>query len=463
MASIGVFTIASKNYLAYVRVLMASLIKIHPEYKLFLCLADRLEHYVDPVAEPYTIIEAEQIGIPDFNDFAQRYDIMELNTAVKPYMFRWLFNNTDLDAVIYLDPDIQVFSRFDRLESMLSDGASAVLTPHITRPLEDDKSPNDYTFLQTGVFNLGFITFRRCNESLDFIDWWERRLRQQCIVDFPAGLFVDQKWCDLAVCFLDNLKILRDVGYNAAYWNLAQRKVSKANHDPWLVNQHPLVFFHFSGVDPSNVRLVSKHQNRFSWEDIPETQPLFQAYNDALMQAGWKDSRNWPYAFYKIFDWGEITQVVKSFYRTMQLHPFDVKPGKLNEYLNFICNEPCLEIAPDNEIHISKLMFYIYGQRGDLQNAFSLDTAEGRKQFASWFEEAGPREYDLPPELTRQRLMQEKSDLPLSGENVINQASPVPEAIEPPIVETAKVPPPDMQEKFRRFCLALKSRMMRGF
>ena len=63
-----------------------------------------------------------------------RYDIMGFNTAVKPFTFLWLFENTDLDAIIYLGPDIHVYSRFGLLEEKLEQQASVVLTPHITSP-----------------------------------------------------------------------------------------------------------------------------------------------------------------------------------------------------------------------------------------------------------------------------------------------------------------------------------------
>jgi hypothetical protein len=458
MASIGVFTIASKNYLAYVRVLMASLAKVHPEYKLFLCLADRPGGCFSVVDEPYTVVEAEQLGIPNFNDSILRYDIMEFNTAVKPFMFRWLFDNTDIEAVIYLDPDIQVFSKFDRLEAMINCGASVVLTPHITRHEEDGKNPNDYHFLQTGVFNLGFIAVRRCDESLSFIDWWGRRLLEYCIVDFQAGLFVDQKWCDLAPCFLDNLKILRDEGYNVAYWNLAQRKISKAENEQWQVNEFRLVFFHFSGINPADRHLVSKHQDRFSWEDIVDAQPLFKAYHDALMRHGWKESSKWPYSYEDILGWKKINRVIRMLYRKIQTEPADIELAEPGRYIRDICNGPCPEISNDGEIRISQLMFFIYCNRGDLQNIFSLKTAVDRKKFAEWFEEAGPREYDLPPELTQQCLIQEQPAVVQPGKRLTDRAYLILMAMEPSIARIAKKLPPRLQSTLRRFWLEWKSR-----
>jgi hypothetical protein len=189
MPKIAAFTIASKNYLAYARVLLNSVAEHHPEFKLFLCLVDEVDGYFDPTAEAYHVIPAAEIGIPSFLDMTLRYDIMELNTAVKPFMLRWLLRSQQFDAAIYFDPDIRVYAPLTHLESTLSDRASVVLTPHIIKPLEDGKKPNDYNMLQVGVFNLGFIAATRCDEALNFIDWWARRLATQAVADLSANLF----------------------------------------------------------------------------------------------------------------------------------------------------------------------------------------------------------------------------------------------------------------------------------
>lgn len=460
---IGVFTISSKNYLSYVRTLFNSVAHVHPEYKLFLCLADRVDGYFDPAEEPFTIVEAERLEISNFGDFALRYDIMEFNTAVKPFMFRWIFDNTDLDSIIYLDPDIHVYSRFDRLETMLNDGASVVLTPHITEPLEDGKSPSDYNMLQAGVFNLGFIAARRCSESFDFMNWWGRRLITQCVNDLQANLFVDQKWCDLAPCLLGNLKILRDVGYNVAYWNLVQREISKVENGQWLVNGVPLSFFHFSGVDPLDKHLVSKHQNRFVWKDIPAAQPLFEAYNNSLMQAGWKETRVWPYVFDTVGGGAKIHRVVRMLYRAEHPQQIEIGIGELQKYLSWLCNQPGIAIPTDNNVRITKLMHLIYRLRIDLQAAFPMETEAGRKQFASWFEEAGVRDYGLSSELTQQYLIQESEDFVLPPKKRMIFAYRMILAVEPTTKTMAKILSVGLRSALKRYWVAMKSRVIRGF
>lgn len=403
---VGVCTVASKNCLSFVRTLFASLARVHPEYRLFLCLTDRVDGFFDPAAEPYAIVEVERLGIPNFGDVALRYDILEFNCAVKPFMFRWMFDNTDLDAVIYLDSDIHVYSRFDCLAEVLTDGASVVLTPHITTPLEDEKSPGDLGILKAGVFNLGFIAARRCRETLDFMSWWGRRLLTHCLNDQQANLFVDQKWCDLAPCLLDNLAILKHVGYNVAFWNLAHRHVAEAEDGRWVVNGLPLAFLHFSGIDPSDRRVLSRYQDRFAWDDLPAVQPLFEAYNHALMQAGWQQTHEWPYAFDALDDGQAILKPVRMLYREEHPLPTTIRVEELKTFLRTLCNQPSSDVPADVDLRISKLMYLIYRYRPDLQTAFPMHTPDGRRGFATWFEEAGLN-FGLAPDVTQQQLIRQ--------------------------------------------------------
>lgn len=408
----AVFTIASKNYIAYVRVLMASVKETNPSYDLYLCLADKTDGYFDPNDENFSVVQADQLGIPSFMDMTLRYDIMEFNTAVKPFMFQWLFENTDLDAVIYLDPDICAYSRFERLEYIFETGASIVLTPHITRPLEDGKKPNDYHMLQTGVFNLGFIAARRCKESLDYLGWWSRRLATQAVADFENNLFTDQRWCDLAPCFLDKLHILKDPGYNVAYWNLAQRQIRKDDAGIWQANRSPLVFFHFSGVSADNKNTISKHQNRFQWCDIPECLSLFDEYINALSESGLDETRNWPYCYRQVPGGFVLTPIVRQLFRAVYPDTLVNEPSDVAALLIRLCNEPAQGMPREESGTVTRLMYFIYTRREELRSAFDLTTPEGRKRFVSWFTEAGPREYGLPNSITRPPSYTDKAQDP---------------------------------------------------
>src|SRR4051812_21919176 len=97
-------TIVSLNYLPYARVLCDSFQQFHPDCKFYVLVVDR-SPAVDLSHESFETIFVEELGIPNFLSYAFRYDILELNTNVKPTFLKHL-HDRGIDQVIYFDPDI---------------------------------------------------------------------------------------------------------------------------------------------------------------------------------------------------------------------------------------------------------------------------------------------------------------------------------------------------------------------
>ncbi len=177
------------------------------------------------------------------------------------------------------------------------ESANVALTPHLTGPIEDDKRPSEIDILRTGAYNLGFLGARRSHQTQAFLEWWRQKLYDHCVVDLPRGLFVDQKWIDLVPGMFEGVSIIRDAGYNVAYWNLALRVLSHSESG-YEVDGSPLAFFHFSGYDPTQPHNLSRLQDRFRVEDLPDaTQQLLLSYRKELLEAGYLTCQKWPYAF----------------------------------------------------------------------------------------------------------------------------------------------------------------------
>ena len=81
----------------------------------------------------------------------------------------------------------------------------------------------------SGAYNLGFIAVAPRDDVIALLAWWHERLAVDCIIDHATGYFVDQRWMDLAPGFVSDLHILRDPGYNVAYWNLSSRRLVKGD------------------------------------------------------------------------------------------------------------------------------------------------------------------------------------------------------------------------------------------
>src|ERR671935_35916 len=76
--------------------------------------------------------------------------------------------------------------------------------------VEDDALPSEMTFLQSGIFNLGFLGLSDTATTRRMLAWWQRRCAELCIVRVEDGLFVDQKWMDLVPVLFNDTTIVTD-------------------------------------------------------------------------------------------------------------------------------------------------------------------------------------------------------------------------------------------------------------
>jgi hypothetical protein len=305
--SVVFFTIAAKNYFAHAKTLLNSLKKHHPDAQLFLILCDEPNDEIKAFHGAFKIISASDIGIPQWNRFSFKYTLLECNTAIKPFAFGYLFEKTNADKIIYLDPDTFVYAPLSEVTTHL-EKYSLVLTPHLTSPLPlDGKRPDEATFLSSGAYNLGFCGFSRSEDSKQIIKWWAERLYSMCHSDTERGLFVDQKWMDLIPGMFDSVAILRHPGYNVAYWNLHSRSLSIDSNGKIIVNGQSLVFYHFSGFWPLRPEQQSSFSDRHILQsNSPALKQLFSDYRIALFNAGYEQIAKWPYAYATLSDGTKI-------------------------------------------------------------------------------------------------------------------------------------------------------------
>ncbi len=245
----NVCTIIAKNYVAFARVLARSLANSDPGSRLRVLVIDDFEGYIDPSQEPFDVLTPADVGCDEFVHMALRYTVLELSTAVKPWLLRHLMAEHG-EPVTYLDPDIRLYGSLQALDDLAA-AHGVVLTPHNSRPIpQDDRYPSQVDIMIAGIYNLGFVALAPRPEVERLLDWWSQRLLRDCRVDPVWGYFVDQRWFDLAPGFLEDFAIARDPEYNLAYWNLHQRRLERVD-GRYLVDGRPLCFFHFSGFDPT--------------------------------------------------------------------------------------------------------------------------------------------------------------------------------------------------------------------
>ncbi|HZE05774.1 MAG TPA: hypothetical protein VE127_11145, partial [Solirubrobacteraceae bacterium] len=389
----NVCTIIAKNYLAYARVLAKSFSEQHPGSRLWTLIVDDFSRYIDPADEPFTALSPADIGCEPFTHMALRYSVLELSTAVKPWLMRHLMRETG-GPVTYLDPDIRIYGSLERL-AQLGAEHGVVLIPHNNQPLPlDGRAPSQVDIMIAGVYNLGAITLAPRPEVDRLIDWWADRLRRDCRVDPVWGYFVDQRWFDLAPGFLTDVAIVRDPEYNVAYWNLHGRELERAG-GRWLVDGRPLAFFHFSGFDPDHPLVLSRYQDRVDVTADPALEQILAEYATEVNREGHAASRKWPYGYGALGDGTRLDGTLRALYSEMADErngelpsPFTLQGAKLfADWVN--------EQAPGSPPGISRVLARVYQTRPDLRVLYPDLEGPGRAGLLRWAEEYGRREIPL--------------------------------------------------------------------
>jgi len=381
----SVFTIISLNYGAFARTLMESLQSTHPDWDRYVLIVDRSETPTDIGGALFTTVMVEDLPLPRKQEFLFRYGVMELNTAVKPWMFAHL-KGLGYRHVVYLDPDILVTDRLTDVERLLDESATGVLLPHLTAPIDDGRHPAELDIMRSGTYNLGFLALGDTPAVGPFIEWWKSKLEFEAASDIERGLFTDQKWMDLAPALFEGFAVLRDPGYDVAYWNLSHRPVARSGNG-WTAANRPLRFFHFSGFNPENPKPFSKHQNRFDLDTIGPARELALEY--AARVIGHEHARFRANRYgYATFDEGTpIPEVIRALYRENAVIRKRAGDNPFASASVFVLG--ALDGLPI-------ILSGVWLKQRYLQKVFPDPLGSSRRTFYAWFVESGALELGIP-------------------------------------------------------------------
>jgi Glycosyl transferase family 8 len=312
MPSTIVFTICTANYLAQAKAMADSVMKYNPNYSVFIGVVDKLSRRIDITSfQPYHLIEVEILNLREFKDMKERYNLLELTCALKSFYIAYLFENYKPEKIIYLDTDILAFDSFADVEDNLNK-YFILLTPHITKPFPlDGKRPQEKEMLKNGIYNAGFLALKNDITTKMFLDWWKKRMIDQCYNRPKEGWSGDQNWLNFVPIYFDKVHIIKHLGYNVAYWNLHERVIDEENGRFKVNKEYPLIFFHYSGFSIFSSHEVSRHQDRFAFETLPAVQKLFSVYQDALLI-------NEHEKFLKLKCYYEESSSIKKFFRKLR-------------------------------------------------------------------------------------------------------------------------------------------------
>jgi hypothetical protein len=321
------FTIVAKNYLAFSLTLIDSIKKSDPGLDTYIYIVDDVSDIDPGIIERYNINVVDDNIVPSYRSMAFKYSVTEYSTAVKPFIFKHLFDQ--YDRIMYVDPDIYFYQSADIIYEYL-DQKNIILTPHILLP-EQKYSGNtdDSEFLFAGIFNLGFIALKKSQVVEKLLLWWMDRLEFLCYGDRMQSLHVDQKWIDFVPAFFpEDLSVCRHPGLNIAYWNIHERQLNindknvnvslKGDSSSW-----PLVFLHFSGLNPLNIYLNKQCRN-IDVKKYPVWLKLIEEYACLVLQNDFEKYIQLRYTYHTFLNGDVISPLHRRLYRRL------VDLGKIN-------------------------------------------------------------------------------------------------------------------------------------
>jgi glycosyltransferase involved in cell wall biosynthesis/2-polyprenyl-3-methyl-5-hydroxy-6-metoxy-1,4-benzoquinol methylase len=381
-------TIVARNYLAQAEILARSFKEHHPDCPFAILIIDDWQAG-GTREDGVELLNLNDIGLDpgDAYRMAVIYNVTELSTAVKPWLLR-RFLNDQTQSVIYFDPDIEIFSPLYDLAELAREH-SIVLTPHVTEPIpRDDYRLNETDILGSGIYNLGFIGVGPGSEG--FLDWWATRLRRESVIDPTRMRFTDQRWIDFVPGLYRHF-IVRDPGFNVAYWNLHSRNLQWENNR-YTVNGKPLRFFHYSGYNPNQPHLLSKHQGdkpRVLLSEHPGVARITKEYRKKLKGAGFQEMTRQPYGFESLSNGLKLDDHIRKLYRDTLARfekgegpepPSPFAPEGEQVFVNWL-NEPMRPAPP----LVTRFMMTIYAARNDLVVAFPDPLGTNAEAFHDWF------------------------------------------------------------------------------
>jgi hypothetical protein len=208
-----------------------------------LCLDQRCHEILSTLALP----DVHLIALPDLEkgdhelaDAKSTRTQVEYYFTCTPSLALFVLNeNPQVDLITYLDADLYFFSDVTPIFDEIADRSIAIVGHRFPAHL--------VAFQQYGIYNVGWLSFRRDSHADACLRWWRERCLEWCYYKVEEDRFADQKYLDDWPSRFEGVVVLQHKGVNVGPWNLAGHKIHRDDHGLW-VDEQPLICFHFHGL-----------------------------------------------------------------------------------------------------------------------------------------------------------------------------------------------------------------------
>ncbi len=230
------------NYLARGLCLLDSLERHCSEFTLtILCLDEPCLEQIRELRRdnifPVSLSELETAN-PDLLEVKAERNTLEYYYTCGPSFIRYVLNiNPDIDLITYLDADMYFYSNPQPLFDLFNGHSIGVVGHNL---------PEFRRSYKTGLFNVGWISFRRDDDGMACLYHWQSQCIDWCYERYEDGKYCDQLYLDEWPKLYTGFYEFTHHGANVASWNVGDYRFSLRNSQVF-VDDDPLVFYHFHG------------------------------------------------------------------------------------------------------------------------------------------------------------------------------------------------------------------------
>jgi hypothetical protein len=234
-------TYLDHRYLTRGLALAGSLLRHCPDVRLWvLCLDDVSHAALVALGLPHVV----PISLADFERDDRPLQVARSNRSLIEYYFTCtpslplfvLRHQPQIDVLTYVDADLFFFGSPEPLFAEVGDSSIGIIPHRFPETMR--------RFEQFGIFNVGWLTFRRDENGLRCLEWWRERCLEWCYDRVEPDRFADQKYLDHWPEQFNGVHVIQHKGANVASWNVLGHCITKSKGDV-MVDDQALIFFHF--------------------------------------------------------------------------------------------------------------------------------------------------------------------------------------------------------------------------
>ena len=239
-------TLFDKNYLYKGLTLYYSLIKHCPDFVLWiLCLDDTAYETLAKI----NLKNVKLISLFEFEDaellaVKKTRNALEYFWTLSPSLPSFVFNNNpEINSIAYIDSDLFFYADPKPLYDELGSGSVLIMEHKLPEGKKEKEK-------DVGKYNVGMMLFNNNSEGRKCLEWWRQKCNDWCYNKVEPNRYTDQKYLDYFEEKFKGVVVSKNNGANLSYWNMKNyRGQIKKIGDKILINDHELIFFHYSGIN----------------------------------------------------------------------------------------------------------------------------------------------------------------------------------------------------------------------